>query len=52
MEKVIPGRWVNVGFFRGKVVRVRNFQGETYIDVEIDGVITGYTLDQITVEEI
>ena len=51
MEKLIPGIWVNVGFFRGKVIRVRNFQGETYIDVEIDGVITGYTIDQITIEE-
>lgn len=50
MGEIIPGMWVNVGLFRGKVVRVREFQGATYIDVEIDGVITDYTIDQITAE--
>lgn len=38
---------VSVGIFDGKVVRIREFQGVTYIDVEIDGVITPYTVDQV-----
>lgn len=45
------GQKVHVGFFDGKVVRVREFQGVTYIDVEIDGVITPYTIDQVSPAE-
>lgn len=34
--------WVYVGLFKGRVVRVREFQGETWYDVEISGVINPY----------
>lgn len=43
-----PGQKVNVGLMSGRVVRIREFQGVTYIDVEIEGVITDYTIDQVT----
>lgn len=45
---IIPGQKVNVGLMSGRVVRIREFQGVTYIDVEIEGVITDYTIDQVT----
>lgn len=34
--------WVYAGLFKGRVVRVREFQGETWYDVEISGVINPY----------
>jgi hypothetical protein len=46
-----PGQKVYVGLMSGKVVRVREFQGIQYIDVEIDGVITDYTVDQVQLAE-
>lgn len=34
--------WVYVGLFKGRVVRIREFQGETLYDVEMSGVINPY----------
>ncbi len=36
------GDSVYVGLFSGKVKRIREFQGETWYDVEINGVIDPY----------
>lgn len=36
------GSRVYVGLFRGRVVRIREFQGETWYDVEMSGVINPY----------
>lgn len=46
-----PGQKVTVGLMSGKVIRIREFQGITYVDVEIDGVITPYTFDEVTPQE-
>lgn len=44
-------QWVRVGLFRGIVTRIREFKGETWVDVEISGVINPYRLDDIEPEQ-
>lgn len=48
--EITTGQWVYVGLMRGKVVRTQTYQGITYVDIEVEGVITPYTIDQITPE--
>jgi len=50
-ENVEVGDWVYVGLFRGRVVRLREFQGDTWVDVEISGVINPYMLCQVDLVE-
>lgn len=48
-EAIKEEQWVYVhNQFRGKVVRIRHIFDVTYYDVEIEGVITDYTIDQVT----
>ncbi len=43
-------QWVKVGLFRGIVTRIRIFKGEVWIDVEIDGVVEPYKIDDVEPE--
>lgn len=46
-----PGQWIYVyGQFKGRVVRIRRYEGTKYFDVEIGGVVLPYTIDQITTD--
>ena len=45
------GDKVHVGLFSGKVVRTREFQGETWYDVEISGVINPYRMHELEICE-
>ena len=51
MQKTIQaGDWVYVGLFRGKVTRIRDFKGQTWVDVEIGGVVNPYLIEDIEPE--
>lgn len=50
-DEIAVGDWVYVGQFRGRVVRLREFQGNTWVDVEISGVINPYLMSQIDTVE-
>lgn len=50
-EKPIEaGGWVYVGLFRGIVTRIRLFQGMTWVDVEIGGVVNPYPINEVEPE--
>lgn len=50
-DEIAVGDWVYVGLFKGRVVRLREFQGNTWVDVEIRGVINPYLMSQIDTVE-
>lgn len=45
------GDKVYIGLFSGKVVRIRDFQSETWYDVEIGGVINPYRRCELNICE-
>lgn len=49
-KEIKVGDWVYVGLFQGKVVRIREFKGDTWVDIEMGGVIEPYLIKDITKE--
>lgn len=49
-KKIVPMGWAYARGFRGKVVRIRRFNGETLVDLEIGGVIDPYKINEVIPE--